>query len=177
MWIYLFIYLFFCLGAGVVGCGKFRPPTGIRSPDLLARSEYLYRLRYPGQQRGNVRYQLISRIMANQQCVFTASDSHDTLSCFTHDVTSNWRTIPSAFVYMTAVTSLSEFIHNFLRREWRPNSMPVDDDRPAHISFHIRSNVCYNDSIPVTSVKKKNITTVLDFKLSPCTEYSKFPLG
>jgi hypothetical protein len=34
-------------GAGLHWCGKSRP-TGIRSPDLPARSESLYRLRYPG---------------------------------------------------------------------------------------------------------------------------------
>jgi hypothetical protein len=34
-------------GAGVGRCGKSRP-TRIRSPDLPARSESLYRLRYPG---------------------------------------------------------------------------------------------------------------------------------
>jgi hypothetical protein len=34
-------------GAGLDRCGK-SPPTGIRSPDLPARSELLYRLRYPG---------------------------------------------------------------------------------------------------------------------------------
>jgi hypothetical protein len=34
-------------GAGLDRCGKSRP-TGIRSPDLPARSELLYRLRYPG---------------------------------------------------------------------------------------------------------------------------------
>jgi hypothetical protein len=34
-------------GAGLNSCGKSRP-TGIRSPDLPARSESLYRLRYPG---------------------------------------------------------------------------------------------------------------------------------
>jgi hypothetical protein len=33
--------------AGLDRCGKSRP-TGIRSPDLPARSESLYRLRYPG---------------------------------------------------------------------------------------------------------------------------------
>jgi hypothetical protein len=33
--------------AGLDKCGKSRP-TGIRSPDLPARSESLYRLRYPG---------------------------------------------------------------------------------------------------------------------------------
>jgi hypothetical protein len=32
--------------AGLDGCGKSRP-TGIRSPDHPARSESLYRLRYP----------------------------------------------------------------------------------------------------------------------------------
>ena len=32
--------------AGLDGCGK-SPPTGIRSPDRPARSESLYRLRYP----------------------------------------------------------------------------------------------------------------------------------
>jgi hypothetical protein len=43
-----------CIGAGVgprVGldeCGKSRLPTGIRSLDRPARSESLYRLRYPG---------------------------------------------------------------------------------------------------------------------------------
>jgi hypothetical protein len=34
-------------GAGLGKCGKSRL-TGIRSPDLPARSESLYRLRYPG---------------------------------------------------------------------------------------------------------------------------------
>jgi hypothetical protein len=34
-------------GAGLDGCGKSRP-TWIRSPDLPARSESLYRLRHPG---------------------------------------------------------------------------------------------------------------------------------
>ena len=34
--------------AGLDGCGKSRPPTGIRSPDRPARSESLYRLSYPG---------------------------------------------------------------------------------------------------------------------------------
>ena len=34
--------------AGMDGCGKSRPPTGIRSPDRPARSESLYRLSYPG---------------------------------------------------------------------------------------------------------------------------------
>jgi hypothetical protein len=34
-------------GAGLDRCGKSRP-TGIRSPDLPARSESLYRLSYPG---------------------------------------------------------------------------------------------------------------------------------
>jgi hypothetical protein len=34
-------------GAGLDKCGKSRP-TGIRSSDLPARSESLYRLRYPG---------------------------------------------------------------------------------------------------------------------------------
>ena len=33
---------------GLDGCGKFRRPTGIRSPDRPARSESLYRMRYPG---------------------------------------------------------------------------------------------------------------------------------
>jgi hypothetical protein len=35
--------------AGLDGCGKSHP-TGIRSPDRQARSESLYRLRYPGPQ-------------------------------------------------------------------------------------------------------------------------------
>ena len=34
--------------AGVDGCGKLSPPTGIRSPDLPTRSKSLYRLSYPG---------------------------------------------------------------------------------------------------------------------------------
>ena len=34
--------------AGLDGCGKSRPRTGIRSPDRSARSESLYRLSYPG---------------------------------------------------------------------------------------------------------------------------------
>ena len=35
------------LMAGLDRCGKSRPPTGIRSPDRPARSQSLYRLRYP----------------------------------------------------------------------------------------------------------------------------------
>jgi hypothetical protein len=34
--------------ASLDGCGKSRPPTGIRSPDRPALSESLYRLSYPG---------------------------------------------------------------------------------------------------------------------------------
>jgi hypothetical protein len=34
--------------AGLDGCGKSRPPTGIQSPDRPARNESLYRLSYPG---------------------------------------------------------------------------------------------------------------------------------
>ena len=37
-----------CLRAGLDGCGKSRPPTGIRVPDLPARSESLYQLSYSG---------------------------------------------------------------------------------------------------------------------------------
>ena len=33
--------------AGLDRCGKSRPPTGIRSQDRPARSQSLYRLRYP----------------------------------------------------------------------------------------------------------------------------------
>jgi len=36
--------------AGLDGCGKSRPPAGIRSPDRPARSESLYRLSCPGLQ-------------------------------------------------------------------------------------------------------------------------------
>ena len=36
------------LRAGLDGCGKSRPPTGIRSPDRTARSESIYRLSSPG---------------------------------------------------------------------------------------------------------------------------------
>jgi len=45
--------------AGLDGCGKSRPPTGIRSPDLPARSESLYRLRYPGPQQLRYSYVLL----------------------------------------------------------------------------------------------------------------------
>ena len=34
--------------AGLEGCGKISPPTGIRSPDRSARRKPLYRLSYPG---------------------------------------------------------------------------------------------------------------------------------
>jgi hypothetical protein len=34
--------------AGLNGCGKSRPPPGFDPPDRPARSESLYRLRYPG---------------------------------------------------------------------------------------------------------------------------------
>jgi len=76
-------------------------PTGIRSPDRPARSESLNRLSYTGLQRGNVRYQMISSCVANRQCVLKVSFSQGTLSCFTHEVTSKWRTIPSAVVYIS----------------------------------------------------------------------------
>jgi hypothetical protein len=33
--------------ADLDGCGNSSPPTGVRSPDRLARSESLYRLSYP----------------------------------------------------------------------------------------------------------------------------------
>ena len=36
--------------ASLDGCGKSRPPTGVRSPDRPARSESLYRLIYPDAQ-------------------------------------------------------------------------------------------------------------------------------
>ena len=39
-------------GASLDRCGKSRP-TGIRSPDLAARSESLYRLSYPGSNLGD----------------------------------------------------------------------------------------------------------------------------
>ena len=35
--------------AGLDGCGKFRPPTGIRSLDRSARSKSLYALNYTAQ--------------------------------------------------------------------------------------------------------------------------------
>ena len=38
--------------ASLDGCGKSRPPTGIRSPDRPARSESLYRLSYSGSNLG-----------------------------------------------------------------------------------------------------------------------------
>ena len=40
--------------AGLDGCGKSHPPTGIRSPDRPARNESLYRLSYPGPVQGTV---------------------------------------------------------------------------------------------------------------------------
>jgi len=36
--------------AGLDECGKYRPRTGIRSPDRPSRSEWLYRLSYRGSQ-------------------------------------------------------------------------------------------------------------------------------
>jgi hypothetical protein len=51
--------------AGLDGCGKSRP-TGIRSPDRPARSESLYRLRYPGPYP-TVSFAYYSRTMA--QCM------------------------------------------------------------------------------------------------------------
>ena len=39
------------LRAGLYGCGKSRPPTRIRSPDLPSCSESLYRLSYSGPHR------------------------------------------------------------------------------------------------------------------------------
>jgi hypothetical protein len=40
--------------AGLNGCGKPHPPTGIRPPDRPARSESLYRLRYTGPHFTNI---------------------------------------------------------------------------------------------------------------------------
>jgi len=39
---------------GLYGCGKSRPPSGVRSPDRPARIESLYRLSYPGPPHNNV---------------------------------------------------------------------------------------------------------------------------
>ena len=58
IYIYIYIYIYtythtHCMGGwvgprvGLDGCGN-SCPTGIRSPSLPARSELLYRLRYPG---------------------------------------------------------------------------------------------------------------------------------
>ena len=44
------------LGAGLDRCGKSRP-TGIRSPDLPARSESLYRLSYPAPPQSDIMQQ------------------------------------------------------------------------------------------------------------------------
>jgi hypothetical protein len=51
--------------AGLDGYGKSRPPpppSGIRSPDLLARSESLYRLRYPGPTNVSMKFNCVTCI-------------------------------------------------------------------------------------------------------------------
>jgi hypothetical protein len=49
-------------GAGLYSCGKSRP-TGIRSPDLPAHSESLYRLSHPGDVVINLRIYLRDRFV------------------------------------------------------------------------------------------------------------------
>jgi hypothetical protein len=55
-------------GAGLDRCGKSRP-TRIRSPDLPAHSELLYRLRYPGSLEHNVvllnAYSMLNVVLLN----------------------------------------------------------------------------------------------------------------
>ena len=57
---------------GMEGCGKSRPPTGIRSPDRPIRSESLYGLRYPGQP---VPFQILSNSLFTCLVSFCPSDS------------------------------------------------------------------------------------------------------
>jgi hypothetical protein len=52
-------------GTGLDRCGKSRP-TGIRSPDLPARSESLYRLRYPGSDVAITRFECIYKLSAGR---------------------------------------------------------------------------------------------------------------
>ena len=52
--------------AGLDGCGKFCPPTGVRSPDRPARSESLYRLSYPGPAESPLQIQI--RLRAVHRC-------------------------------------------------------------------------------------------------------------
>jgi hypothetical protein len=59
--------------AGLDGCGKSGPPTGIRSPDRPARSESLYRLSYAGSVRGrDIRLNVVLHIRPADQLVITA---------------------------------------------------------------------------------------------------------
>jgi hypothetical protein len=49
--------------AGLDGCGKSRPSTGIRSPDLPALSESLHRLSCPGRQKTVQKLKFWKRLM------------------------------------------------------------------------------------------------------------------
>ena len=76
--------------AGLDGCGEISPPTGIRSPDLPARSESLYQLRYPGpktfsKEQGNCActgYRLFeSKLVSRSQC-FPEGPAAGKFRCF-----------------------------------------------------------------------------------------------
>ena len=68
--------------AGLDRCGKSRP-TGIRSPDLPARSKSLYRLRYPGSplQDVAVRFFLSSNAVMNSSCASSAFKERYVVIC------------------------------------------------------------------------------------------------
>ena len=79
--------------AGLDRCGKSRP-TGIRSPDLPARSQSLYRLRYP------------THVEYNDRLIFTASFTyglHNDTLCTPpkKDVTQKYRALVCDIPYRT----------------------------------------------------------------------------
>jgi len=103
-----------CIGAwmgpsaGLDGCGKSRPPSGIRLPDRPARSESLYRLGYPGPSTPN-----------NQEQIWSVTD-------FLHKVTQRKAncSLPTVNVLETCSILLKRLIF------W-----PISQEFPRHVAF------------------------------------------
>ena len=93
--------------AGLDGCGKSRPPPGIRSPDRPARSESLYRLSYPGPQwwfnMQNILYQVH---LLQLRVVNSAGYSQNMPSVVKCDVILTFREIVTTFQGSTAALSV-----------------------------------------------------------------------
>jgi len=73
--------------AGLDGCGKSGLPTGIRSPDLPACSESLYRLRYPGPWAAIRKYRGFIPATVREVCLNVTTERYPVsrnVACYTH---------------------------------------------------------------------------------------------